>query len=339
MTIHRDEFRLEGKPREVRDEAVSQLDQALAGAAGGRLEQVLHAIDPRRILRFEAGGPPVWSVALCPCPDRTFLFVTYGLSRYIDPDARFDHELSIRVAAERGGEPPAWPTFLLRQLARYQVGSGRELRVGDPMTFAESITRAAMAPEHQASMPDSPMRTIGVAADPGMHSVRRVYGLLADEQALAETWSIAGLLGEIARRDPTLTTTLGRPSWAGRADVVRAVSDGAAREGSATGAIVVPGLRWERTARGVAIHIPGGPVVRRIAALIRGRLGFGRTLLLHDYEPAPYSEVGLGPGEPGLHVDDDRMVEVSLGVDSPILFGLYAAAREERPSPVTIHLH
>ena len=44
------------------------------------------------------------------------------------PDARFEHELSLRAPAAPNGQPPQWPTFLLRQLCRYQITSGRELR-------------------------------------------------------------------------------------------------------------------------------------------------------------------------------------------------------------------
>lgn len=339
MTFFTDEIEMTSDPRRVDDAAVSQLDEALAAAAGAPVNQLLHALDSRRILRFEHGGPPVWSVALCPCGDGTFLFLTYGLSRFLDPDAQFDHEMSIRVAADPGGQPPAWPTFLLRQLARYQITSGRELRIGDPMSFGESITRAAMAPEHKASMPDSSMHAIGVAADPRMQGVRRVYGLFAEEQALAERWSIGGMLDEIARRDPTLTTALDRASWATEPEMRQAVGAGAKRDGSTTGAIVVPGLRWERSSHGVTVHLPGGPVIRRIAALVHGRIGFGRTLLLHDFEPRPHSEVGLQPSDQeSVRTHGDQMLEIGLTADSQLLFGLYMAAREPDPSPVTLHL-
>jgi len=339
MTSHRDEFQLNGNPRSVSETAVAQLDAALAVAAGSSIDRVLHGIDPRRILRFEQGGPPVWSVASCPCQDGAHLFVTYGLSRFIDPDAAFDFEMSLRVPSEPGGQPPAWPMFLLRQLARYQITSGRELKVGDPMSFGESITRAAMGPQHKASMPDSSMSAVGITTDPGMQSIRRVYGLLPDEQALSEVWSTAGLLNEIARRDPTLSTRLGRRSWALDAELRAAVLRGAEREGSTTGAIVVPGLRWEQDQEGLLVHIPGGPVVPRILAMIRARVGFGRTLLMHDFEPRPFSEVGLTPsGDEFVRAHGDRMLELGLEADSPLLTGLTFAAQESNPSPVTLRL-
>lgn len=169
---HKDKLELRGEPRNVNGKAVECLDEALARAAGAPVDQILHGIDPRRILSFENGGPPVWSVALCPSSSSPsgFLFVTYGLSKMIDPSTPFEHEMSIRVASN-DKEPPSWPMFLLRHLARYQITGGRDLGVGDPMTFAEPITRAAMAPEHQHNQPDSSLRAIGVMTDPILGAV------------------------------------------------------------------------------------------------------------------------------------------------------------------------
>ena len=60
-----------------------------------------------------------------------------------------------------------------------------------------------MAPEHQATQPDSRMRAIAVAVDPAMGrvptpagpviEVRRIYGLTPEEMDLAEPWSCAGV--------------------------------------------------------------------------------------------------------------------------------------------------
>jgi len=323
------QFTLKHPPRRVDDGGVAQLDAALAAAACVAPDRVLHAIDPRRIASFADGGPPVWSVALCPCHDGCWLFVTYGLSRAIDPDAGFDHEMSIRVAPDTDPQPPQWPVFFLRQLARYQITTRRDLAVGDPMEFGESITRAAMAPAEKAAMPDSPMHAIAVVDDPVLPGARRAYGLLPDEHVLAEPWSIAGLVGEIARREPTLTTRLGRGSWCGDPTIVQAVQAGTAREGSSTGALVLPGLRWEPAEDGFLVQMPSGAPALRFCALARARLGFGRNLLLHDVEPAARSLIGLAPSEqPYARVHGDGLLEVGMGLDSPILGAVETAARQ-----------
>ncbi|PZR10507.1 MAG: hypothetical protein DI536_19900 [Archangium gephyra] len=53
----RAEVTLRGEPRPVRDDVVTALDDALEGVGQGA--QVMHAMDPSRLLSFENGGPPV----------------------------------------------------------------------------------------------------------------------------------------------------------------------------------------------------------------------------------------------------------------------------------------
>jgi hypothetical protein len=321
------QFTMKAGPRRVDAGGVAQLDAALAKATGAAPDRVLHAIDPRRIASFADGGPAVWSVALSPCRDGCYLFVTYGLSRAIDPDARFDHEMSIRVAPDGQHQPPHWPVFFLRQLARYQITSGRELAAGEPMGLGESITRFAMAPAEKAQMPDSPMHAIAVVDDPVLPGARRAYGLLPDEQALAEPWSIAGTVAEIARREPTLTTDVRRGSWSSDPSLVEAVRVGAKRDGSSTGALLVPGLRWEPTADGFRVQLAGGATALRFCALAHGRLPFGRNLLLHDPEPGPYRQIGLVPSDrPFARAHGDQLLEAGMRADSPILRGVQRAA-------------
>jgi hypothetical protein len=143
---HRDELPLPELPRETRGDAVAALDAALAQASRGL--DVLHAFDPRRILRFADGGPPVWSVGVVrvSATPPEYLYVTYGLSRAIDPSSPFEHELSIRVASHEPGldEPVLWPTLFLRHLARYVLETRRPLLAGQSMTFADPITRTGI---------------------------------------------------------------------------------------------------------------------------------------------------------------------------------------------------
>lgn len=338
MSTFQTEFVLRGDPREVNSAAVSQLDGALAVAAGCPLESVLHGIDPKRILTFANGGPPVWSVAQGRCANGDVLSVTYGLSQFIDPAAPFGHEMSIRVASDGSADGPQWPMFFLRALARYQITSGRELRAGEVMPFGESITRTAMAPEHKASMPDSPLQAIAVVDDPLMQSVRRVYGLHADELDLGQAWSPAGLMSLVAERTPTLSTDVARGTWS-RDPVIRAgVDAGRAREGSSAGAALVAGLHWEKLATGVAVHFPAG-CAKTVIDLIDGRIGFGRTLLLHDVAQAPCTEVGFTVSDSDFfEVRSPAMVEIGVNKDSMLFAALRMAAQETNPSAVTMRL-
>lgn len=338
MSTFQTDFALRGDPREVNSDAVSQLDHALAVAAGCPVESILHGIDPKRILTFANGGPPVWSVAQGRCANGDVLSVTYGLSQFIDPAAAFGHEMSIRVASDGSADGARWPMFFLRALARYQITSGRELRAGEVMPFGESITRTAMGPEHKGSMPDSALQAIAVVDDPLMQSVRRVYGLHADELQLAQAWSPAGLVNLIAERTPQLTTDVARATWCDDAAIRAGVDAGRKREGSSAGAALVPGLRWEKLATGVAVHFPAG-CAKTVMELVDGRIGFGRRLLLHDVTQAPCTEVGFTVSETDFcEVRSPAMVEIGVSKDSMFFTALRMSAQEDSPSPVTIHL-
>jgi hypothetical protein len=71
-------FTLSGEPRTVRDDVLTAMDDAL-GALAAPGTEVLHAIDPRRILAFEEGGPAVWSVGVVEVPgERSYRLVSWA---------------------------------------------------------------------------------------------------------------------------------------------------------------------------------------------------------------------------------------------------------------------
>jgi hypothetical protein len=292
-------------------------------------------------LRLEHGGPPVWSVALCEAaqPSPGFVFATYGLSRAIDPASPFDHELSIRVPKQAGESPPMWPTLLLRHLARYQLTSGSELRVGDFMPLGQPISRVAVPPHLQETQPDTPLRSIAVTSDRHIlpkpagtaPEMRRVYGLTRAEQEHVELWSCSGLMGLIESRDSSLTTDLGRADWAEDEQVRQTCEFGSARDGSEASAISLQGVSWARVADGHTVRFPGGHRTRHLAYVARARLRFQRNLLVHDVTPGPFSEFVLVPSN-GMWTkeESDRQLVVGLDANSPAL-----AQLEEAPDPGT----
>ena len=106
--MQRVEFTIPNDPRAMRNVnggAVESLDAALAASMGGA--QVMHGMDPRRILTLAAGGPPVWSVAVA-SREGIHQFLTYGLSRAVDPASPFAFELALRVRDD-ASPSPMWP--------------------------------------------------------------------------------------------------------------------------------------------------------------------------------------------------------------------------------------
>ena len=96
---------------------------------------------------------------------------------------------------------------------------------------------------------------------------------------------------------------------------------GARAEGSATAALVVPGIRWRRDTRGYVVSMPATslPHVFQVADL---RVPFGRRLLLHDHEIAPRSEVGLSPDAREVCAHGDRILEIPAAPNSAFMLAL-----------------
>jgi len=308
------EFALEGPPREVDDAAVAALDEALTAAAGGG--EIMHAVDPRRLLRWEHGGPPVWSVAFgtvrAPAPTGTYqLHLTYGLSSAIDPSSPYDFELSFATPVKDGG---LWAAMLLRGLARYMRKSGRELKEGELFPLFKPISRAMLSPEEAETAPSTRISNVALAGEPVLRApfdVRRVVGLYDDEVQLQEIWTTPGFLALLQERDPQLVTALGRSSIASSLHVVQAVEAGSAREGSSTGAIPLRGTSWRRDKGGYEVTLPGASSARRLLRLLRARLPHGRPLLVENPDEPGGPSIGFSSRpEPMVNEPGDNILEI-----------------------------
>jgi|GEM_PF-1857083 len=298
--------------RNVNDGVVEVFDQALASVGKG---EVNHFVDPRRLQTFEAGGPPVWSVATVPTEHGT-LYLTYGFGEAIDPGrvgVRF--EMSILVS----GEAQMWPALLLRMLCRYMLGSRRPLEVGQSMPFPDAITRAFAPPEERDNYPDTPMNAAFFADDPllprietehGNVFVRRVVGLHGDERDMLDLWTPEGFLDNVVARDAALVTSIDRASWCSDAAFVAAIEAGSQKDGSRTGFVAVPGVQWGHDEEhALFVSFPGGEHGRKILRMVKARLPFGRSLLVHDTDPEQRRAVAFEPGKAlGAQRDGDTLV-------------------------------
>jgi hypothetical protein len=301
------ELALAGEPRPVRMDVVAALDARL-GQLGG---EVMHAMDPSRVLGFEAGGPPVWSVGIVavPGPRPYSLLLTYGMSHVLSPEAfreGLGHEYSLAVPA--GVPLSPWADALLRHQCRYVLTSGADIRVDDCVPFnGVPMSRIPFQPQHHAMMPDSSLVGIIATRDPvlgtidtpaGPIEVRRLVGIDARELDRVETWSARGFVEEMARRDPLLVSPLLRPSLmadaAFRADVDRR----AIAEGSEMDAAMFD-IAWDADDGGVRVEVPCGAAAQRLLDGINGRIGHGRRLVAISRRSPP---IELLPGAPGIEV-------------------------------------
>ena len=322
-------FEVKGPPRVIHDEAVTALDDALTQLATGHL---LHAVDPKRILTFENGGPAVWSVARIPIGGHE-LHVTYGLSSLIDP-ARTgtDYELSLRVPTYPGSGP-GWAPFFLRMLARYVVTSKRELKRGEYFPFFKPISRVAFAPEDRMSVPHTEMDSVAFTTDPdlpfvetprGKLEVRRVVGLFPDERERMEPWTAQGVLDLFAQRSKSLPTDIGRSSYTKDPAFIAACEAGSAKDGSRYGYVAVEGITWELQGKEYVVRFPGGHDAQRILRMVKARLGHGQHLLIHDVDPDRQHAVVFAPGKQLQVKQNGNDLVIQLPLDFPLFSELGA---------------
>lgn len=282
-------FELQGELRPVDDAVVHAFDEALGALGDG--SEVMHAIDPTRLLSFTEGGPAVWSVGMVHVGGTKpyTLLLTYGLSHALSPEAFREgiaHEYSLAVP---DGCPVApWADALLRHLTRYVLDRA-DLQVGDVMPLWVPITCSPFPPQHHASMPSTSLVGIAVATDPVLPSiatpcgdveVRRIVGIAQDELDRIETWSVSAFMEEFRSRiDPLLLSDLDRRSAIDDEVFARVATARAAGEGSTCPAFLVDPLRW--SVSGQALTVDFAPEsVPKIVQGIEGRIPFGRDLAL-----------------------------------------------------------
>jgi len=306
--VHTTEFTLKGEPRPVRDEVVTALDNTL-GALGS---EVLHAMDPTRLLSFENGGPPIWSVGLVTVagPVPYTLLVTYGFSHVLSPEPMREgiaHEYSLAVPV--GVPLSPWADAFLRHQCRYILTQGSDIRVNDCVPFnGIPMTKIPFQPEHHGRMPDSRLVGIVATADPvlgtvetpaGPIEVRRLVGVDQEELDRIETWSVPAFLEELRWRDHLLLSPPMRPSHMADPEFRAEVDRRAAEEGSDMDAAMFD-IAWQEDERGgIRILVPHGQAAKRLVDGIRGRLGFGKALLAFSRRSAP---IELLPGPPSVRL-------------------------------------
>ncbi len=214
---HTQTFTLKGPARPVRDDVLTIMDTALA--AVGKT-QVMHAIDPGRLVPFAEGGPPVWSVGVVEVAGRQpyTLFLTYGFSHALSPEASrqgINYEFSLAVPTDRPSQP--WAVALLRHLCRYQLSSGNELMSGDVMPCHAPITYIPFPPQHHAMMPATHLDSVVVVPDPKLPQIATPYGPIEVRRIVGCTMADLNQVGPLppaqrgpalAQRDPDLLTAI-----------------------------------------------------------------------------------------------------------------------------------
>ena len=225
------------------------------------------------------------------------LLVTYGFSHVLSPSefrSGIHHEYSL--ALPEGINPSPWADALLRHMTRYVLSSGNDLQVGDVMPCYAPVTCVPFQPEHHAMMPPTPLVGLVVAEDPvlpeietghGTIQVRRLYGIDQLELDRAETWSGGSFTDEYRKRDPLLLTDLNRSSAMDDPSFAAGCSSRTAEEGSSIPAIQSD-VSWSEMGGAIEITMPSGAEGAKLRDALRGRLKFGRKLMVVSRSGPPF---------------------------------------------------
>jgi suppressor of fused-like protein len=327
----------EDELRPVRDDVVDAFDNALAALGG----EVMHAMDPRRILSFTSGGPPVWSVGMVNVggPAPYTLLLTYGFSHVLSPEDFREgvaHEYSLAVPAGVPLQP--WADAFLRHQCRYILEQGQDIRLEDCIPLrGVPMTRVPFQPEHHAMMPDSTLVGILCAPDPVLGSidtphgeveVRRLVGIDAVELDRVETWSVRGFLEEMSKLNPQLLSPIQRTSLMDYAPFRDQVEERARREGNSMDAAVFD-FAWSVDGQGAAIDLPRDrAAIKRLHDGIVGRVAFGRRLGAFS-KRSPM--IAFEPGEPAGVTPTDRALVLGGTIEAPAIRAILRALESQSP--------
>lgn len=330
-------FDVPAKTRPVRDDVLTVMDAALNRLGGN----VMHAMDPTRIVPFDLGGPPVWSVGIVEVggPTPYTLLLTYGFSHVFSPEEMregLNHEFSLAVP--KGTPLAPWADAFLRSQARYILTQGADIRPNDCVPFrGVPMTRIPFQPQHHAMMPDSTLVGMVATADPvlpriatahGDIEVRRLVGIDVLELDRAETWSPKGLIEELRKVNPLLLSDIGRRSFMENPTFRAAVDARAAREGSDVDGALFD-LSWQPSGATVTVQLPTGRAAKRLAAALAGRVGFGRRLVAVSMKAPPIMFEPTAPA--GLQVRSNGLL-VGGGVESQHVAALLRALAAGQPT-------
>ncbi|MBA9004241.1 MULTISPECIES: suppressor of fused domain protein [Thermomonospora] len=226
------------------------------------------------------------------------------------------YEFTLRVPRrpEDGDAPPNWAMHEMEQLASYVSRSGNDFAVGHFLEIRDPID-----PE----VPDSAIRAGGFALDPelgvldtaiGRITFLQFVGITEDELHSAQAWNVEGLLGALQPHLPLLVTDLHRSSLAHLPDVVRAVEEGARREGSGTGYLFLHQLDAQVGGQAGGVRVTmGAQHVPQFTRVLPGRIPHGAPLILRAGHRAP---VVFLPGQEFSYNDTDQALEIFIPADA-----------------------
>lgn len=263
--------------------------------------------------------------------------VTYGFSELYEKESEdetlsgWGFELTFRLRASVfEDEPPAWAINFLQNLARYVFQTGRVFDPGDYMNLNGPIALEA----------NTALRSIAFVLDPELPPIDtpnghlqfiQVVGLTNDEEIALKQWSTLKVMEVLLPQLPLYTTDLERHSLLADPAIRQKIQDGAQREGSNTGYLLVDQLEYvyhvDPDNGSALLIVLGAKQVDELLAILPNRLRFGHSFGLIGngkriwIKPGEHCE--FAEGEDGFSVVITPQVVHELGEGLKARQGVY----------------
>ncbi|MEW6278169.1 MAG: suppressor of fused domain protein [Candidatus Eremiobacterota bacterium] len=277
------------------------------------------------LVRYSLGGPDPLDGISCYASQAErphWHFCSFGMSELYakesdDPDVSgWGFEFTFRIP-RASPSPPSWPLVMLNDLARYVFQTGNVFEVGHHVAMGEAL------PE-----PGCALDRLVFALDPELGELETPNGRLAflqivaihrDEEDVIKRWNSHGLLDLLQVRSPLLITEFDRPSVLSDPAALRAVEEGAAREGSAQASLYGTGVHFRLTPP--TLTLPPA-VAGDVQRLLLSRIRFGRNFVVKGQDLSvvflPGDRLSWERNEDGLVllIPSDRLDELSEGLEA-----------------------
>lgn len=250
-------------------------------------------------------------------------YITYGFSDLYekendDPEwSGFGFELTFRLAARLGDEPPVWVVNLMQNLARYVFHTGNSFGPGHTLPLNSPICLEM----------DTLIRTITFVDDPVLGTIEtphgkvrflQVVGLTDDELDATQCWNAQRFTELIRDINPLLVTDVQRTSYLDQPELFRQVKELTALEGASAGIMCSNEFRILQDSESSQVTLVLGAIVAAsLGRRLRGRLPFdrdfrltGETCEIH-FSPADKFEVKIFRDHADVRLTDQQVQVVT----------------------------
>ncbi len=241
------------------------------------------------ILPYNLGGEdPLYGVSVYESQKQQphLHYITYGFSDLYEKEdeesevSGYGFELTFRLSAPKGIEPPVWVVNFLQNLARYVFQSGNGFGPGHTIPLNSPICLESETQICTVIFVEDP--ELGTIETPnGEVQFLQVLGLTENELDATQCWNALSFAELVQEFNPLLITDVDRDSYLEQPKFKSTVSELTAKEGASAAIMCANEFRVLRDPETSDVTLVLGAIVApSLGKRLRGRLPFGREFQL-----------------------------------------------------------